>query len=184
MMTHAHAGEEFLVPVRTPRKPHNLTRWALTDSPDWSFWTCARPGRHRGPSADVPDEDVHLWVTSMLEHLDRRPLVLVSLLGRKETGKSEFSFYSFHGGYDVPGESSGGFFAAWLARHYPDVVLVEHPTTDAVPVPDEVVSAVEVDIWHFTEAGAAVVIFDSFGLVRTGEVAQAIGAQPVSRGWA
>jgi hypothetical protein len=60
-------------------------------------------------------------------------VVIVSLLGRKPDGVSEFSFYSFYGGFETQADRPGALhFGEWLDRTYPDkrFQLFEHPTID------------------------------------------------------
>src|SRR5438034_508690 len=85
-------------------KPYMLKRWR-TGAPSncHYFFTCARPGRTSDPDskhAQVSDELVHRWVLG----LPGPNTAIVCLLGRKPDGLSEFSFYSFYGGFDIPSE--------------------------------------------------------------------------------
>src|SRR4030095_821487 len=91
-----------------------LKRWRLdtTQKPLW-FFTCVRPGRsgnQASKTSPVSDDLVHPWVFG----LPSPRTAIVSLLGRKPDGTSEFSFYSFHGGFDFPADQPGRSFVPGL----------------------------------------------------------------------
>src|SRR5437879_4064443 len=99
-----------------PKEPYRLTKWKASTPFAGELFTCARPGRSKGSAVQIPDDLVAAWVAG-LPVSDR--LVVVSLLGRKPTGKSEFAFYSFRGGFE--GESNRPkcpTFQAWLDQRY------------------------------------------------------------------
>ena len=88
-------------------EPYRLKRWRIDGSPNpVHFFTCARPGRssynYKKKDNSVSDVIVSKWVCG----LPKPNAVIVSLLGRKPTkgNPSEFSFYSFCGGWDTPSE--------------------------------------------------------------------------------
>jgi hypothetical protein len=104
---------------------------------------------------------------------------IVSLLGRKPDGTSEFSFYSFYGGFDQLSDRPGCLsFQSWLDRWHSDLAIVvhEHPTCDFKPVPQDVLEAVSKDIKKLASAGRTVVLIDSGGVTRTGNVCRHISA--------
>jgi hypothetical protein len=103
--------------------------------------------------------------------------VLVSLLGRKDYGKSEFSFYSFRGGFDKPTERPNApSFSAWLEARYPGrFLLFEHPTVDLKPVPEGTVQAVSDLLREQLRKSLTVILFDSGGYSRTGQVCRTMG---------
>lgn len=104
-------------------------------------------------------------------------LALFSLLGRKPNGMSEYAFYSFFGGFDAPREHPGKrSFAQWLEMTAPEIVLVEHPTVDFQPVPTETLKAIEFDVRRLLSRDRSVLIFDSGGETRTGQVCKHMGA--------
>ena len=124
----------------------------------------------RSLSKDSPikDEVVHRWV----RNLPGPNTAIVSLLGRKH-GKSEFLFYSFYGGLDSPSEYRGRpSFQNWLDRWHKglSIQVVEHPTHDFCPVPAEVLVAVSADISRLLTEGRTVVLVDSGGETRTGQI--------------
>jgi hypothetical protein len=91
-------------------------------------------------------------------------------LGRKPDERSEFSFYSFCGGFDLPSECSGRLsFQEWLERWHADrsIVLREHPTYDFRPIARETLDAVADSIHELMSAGRTVVLVDSGGQTRT-----------------
>ncbi len=57
-------------------------------------------------------------------------MVVVSLLGQKPDGTSEFSFYSFY--------EKGKSFQQWLDQNYEEksVQVLEHLTCNFLPVPN------------------------------------------------
>ncbi len=165
-------------PVK-PIKPYMLKRWRLdtTPLPLW-FYTCARPGRS-GKSASkvalVPDDVVHRWVLG----LPGPRTAIVSLLGRKPDGTSEFSFYSFFGGFDRRSDRPRCFsFQEWLNKWHSalSIVLREHPTCDFKPVSPETLDAVGNEICELASEGRTVVVIDSGGVTRTGSVGRHISA--------
>ena len=85
--------------LQTQMEPHRLTRWRAPGfSADVQFYTSARPGRSYGKEAIVADSIVDEWVQGLP---GRTGTTIVSLLGRKPKGTSEFSFDPFHGGWDT-----------------------------------------------------------------------------------
>jgi hypothetical protein len=117
----------------------------------------------------MPDDVVHRWVLG----LPGPNTAIVSLLGRKPDGLSEFSFYSFYGGFDHPSDHPGHLsFQKWLSYWHEDrpIVLCEHPTFDFKPIWPEMLDAVAADIRKLLSAGRTVVLIDSGGQTRTGVV--------------
>jgi hypothetical protein len=117
----------------------------------------------------VPDDLVRRWVLG----LPGPNTSIVSLLGRKPDGLSEFSFYSFYGGFDLPSEHPGCLsFQEWLTHWYAErsIVLCEHPTCDFEPIGPETLDAVASDIGRLLSAARTVVLIDSGGQQRTGMV--------------
>ena len=158
---------------RTPSKPYILRRWRLDDN---HFYTCARPGRTGDPktkAVGVPDDIVHRWVLG----LPGPQTVIVSLLGCKPNGQSEFGFYSFHGRDEHTDQSSRSVsFSEWLRRSQPGVELREHPTLDFNPVPAEQQHEIAQDVLRLIADGRTVVIVDSGGQQRSVSVCAFLGA--------
>lgn len=144
----------------------------------YHLFTCARPGRTGDPATrhrPVPDELVHRWVLG----LPGPKTAIVSLLGQKPDGLSEFSFYSFYGGFDLPSDHPGRpSFQEWLERWHSNlsILLREHPTVDFQPMPAETLEAVAADIDKLLVAGRTVVLLDSGGQTRTRVVCNHIKA--------
>jgi hypothetical protein len=162
------------------KKPYNLRRWKISDLDEGDgFFTCARPGRTGDPKSvngQVDDAVVHAWVNGLLAHVGPRPGI-VSLLGSKPSGRSEFWFYSFFGGFDeaaaFPGRLS---FSQWLHRWHPEVDLREHPTFDSEKVPFDTLEAVAADVRELISNGHTAVIVDSGGQERTRQAADHLKA--------
>jgi hypothetical protein len=162
-----------------PLKPYMLRRWRIGKFPNCHYlFTCARPGKDGNPAskyATVSNETVHRWVL----RLPGQKAALVSLVGCKPDGQSEFSFYSFYGGFDREAENAGRMsFQQWLDRWHGDlaIVLREHPTWDFRPVPTEVLSWIAEDVMRQFLEDRVVIIFDSGGQTRTGQVCKYLGA--------
>lgn len=158
-------------------KPFRLRRWkAGAAFGSVRFFTCARPGRTGNPATkanSVPDEVVHRWVLG----LPGPAPAIVSLLGSKPGGPSEFSFYSFYGGFDSPASHAGKLsFREWLTRSYPALALREHPTWDYTPVPVETCRAVALDVTALAKAGRTVTLVDSGGQQRSGQLCSFLSA--------
>ena len=95
-------------------EPFKLRRWKRASSPDSiALFTCARPGRSKGSAAAVPDALVDRWVQNLPGGACKK--AIVSMLGQKLDGTSEFSFYSFSGRSDSAAERGGRpLFHKWL----------------------------------------------------------------------
>ena len=143
-----------------------MKRWrrrAVTDA--IPIYTCARPGRGRfGPQAQVPDSEVIRWLSELPKH---RPLSIISLLGHKPDGMDEHAFYSFR-------DASG--FQKWLGRQLEGTVnLFSHPTTDFGRVDSVTVMAIRSNLDQELSLGRTVVIVDSGGVQRTGQICREFG---------
>ena len=117
----------------------------------------------------MPDSIIHHWV----QNLPQPDTVIVSLLGRKPDGRSEFSFYPFYGGFDTLAERGGRLsFQEWLNAHHGElgIEVREHPTHDFRPVPSATLEAISTNITELLAAGKTVVLIDSGGEMRTGQV--------------
>src|SRR5690625_1410384 len=102
------------------QEPHNLRRWRNPDSPEHqSIYTCARPGRSAGRHGKVSDETVLNWFEGLPP---QRPLTIISLLGEKPDGTSEYSYYSFQDSKE---------FKKWTAKHIAsDIEVLSFETVD------------------------------------------------------
>lgn len=164
-----------------PLKPFRLKCWEVGTAPEWViFYTCGRPGRSgREESKDLPvsDELVHRWVLG----LPRPGTAIISLLGRKHgpKGRSEFSFYSFCSEFDTGDERGNRLtFQEWLDLHHKElnILVREHPTFDYQTIPPKDVASIKAEIKGLYAKGRKVVLMDSGGMTRTGQVCKDMGA--------
>lgn len=152
-------------------EPFRLRRWRLPAI--WAhleLYTCARPGRSRGSKGLVPERLVHDWTRGLPS---QKGLAVVSLLGQKPDGRSEWSFYSFH--------KEGRSFQDWLDQHHAEkrIQVIERPTWDCRPVPVAVLIAVEADIRAYLHKSLTVIVMDSGGWARSAQVCTHIRAMAV-----
>jgi hypothetical protein len=96
---------------------------------------------------------------------------LVSLLGRKKDGRSEFFYYPFRSGYET--DSTDPTFQQWLDERYPGRFVVhEFPTTDGQGVPRERLLEIANRVRHLLRTEKVVVVIDSAGSERTARVGE------------
>jgi hypothetical protein len=161
-------------------EPFRLKRWKIGSA---HFFTCARPGRSKCDGKKVPDDIVHRWVKALPGPM----AAIVSLLGRKHgpKGTSEFSFYSFCGGFDTPSERRNCLsFQDWLDKYHKSlhILVRKYPTYDyAGQITAETMAAVASDIHELIAAGRTPVLVDSGGMTRTGIICKDMGATEDSR---
>jgi hypothetical protein len=152
-------------------EPYRLREWKV---PVGRLFTCGRPGRSKWKDAPkIPEDALHKWT----QNLPEGKLVIISLLGRKPDGTSEYSFYPFHGGFDT--NDGSPTFETWLQKCCPgrEIVVREHPTVDFQAISSETLQKISADIRNFLELGATVVLVDSGGETRTGKVCTSLGLQ-------
>jgi len=160
-------------------EPYHLRRWNRPSHPfKGSLYTCGRPGRSKNEylTAAVPDALVDRWVAG----LPAEATTLISLLGRKNSaaGRSEFSFYSFTGGLDTPQERDGrSTLAQWLKVRCPNrnITIEEFPTFDGVKIPPPDLQTIANRLATLLNNGETVVLIDSGGEQRTGQVCRGLG---------
>lgn len=147
-------------------EPDKLRRWQIdtSDGGVARFFTCARPGRSSGPKVWVTDRVVSSWVCG----LPGPATAMASLLGRKQGkfGASEFSYYSFIGGFDkTSAQGRQPSFQEWLESHHAQrgIMVREHPTCDYRPITYDQLTAIEWDIRRLILAGRIVAVMDSGG---------------------
>lgn len=158
------------------KKPYRLRKWKLAPPQDAVFFTCARPGRSaRSTSRDaqVPDDEVSRWVLG----LPSPKTAIISLLGEKPDGSSEFRFYSF-GSALGPNSDGSETFSDWLGRVHSDlgIIVCEHPTTDFNPVEAAILDAASESLRRLASKGHTVVVVDSGGEQRTRQLCRHLGA--------
>jgi hypothetical protein len=155
-------------------EPCNLRRCESNEGfQNGRLFTCGRPGRSLGSTASVPDEITECWVAG-LPTADT--VHVVSLLGSKNDGRSEYSFYSFKGSHEKSGKPT---FQTWLDTRYGvgRFRVHEHPTTDAGPrsLSAEDLHLIRSIVMPLLSHGETVIVFDSYGAERTGQFCKAIG---------
>ena len=84
--------------VKSLGEPCNLKACRPTVVPA-SGLTCGRPGRSFSRTGAISDEAVECWAAGLPE---APTLHLISLLGTKKDGKSEYSYYSFAAAMNTP----------------------------------------------------------------------------------
>lgn len=118
----------------------------------------------------IPDGTIDEWVNG-LPRAD--VLHIVSLLGEKVGGYSEFNYYPFRSS-KVSGEEPT--FEEWLNKRYDRQFKVhEFPTVDARSMQAETFDSVVKQIRVLLDAGHTVVVVDSAGEVRTGDLCSRMG---------
>jgi hypothetical protein len=153
-------------------EPWRLKHWCVGSSRgNRTFYTCARPGRSKGSRGNVPDRLVNEWVS----RLPASPVTILSLLGLKPDGTNEWSFYSFY--------RSGRSFQEWLDQSHNDktITVIEHPTCDMQLIPNEKLRVIALRLMNLVSDRKAVVLMDSGGIQRTGQVCKFVDAVEVAR---
>jgi hypothetical protein len=97
-------------------------------------------------------------------------LFIRALLGQKPNGKDEYSFYSFF--------QMGWSLQDWLASQAVErgIRIIQRPTTDSKPIEKAMLASVSGDIRRLLGEGRTVVLMDSGGVQRTGQVCRHLGA--------
>src|SRR5207302_9224390 len=97
---------------------------------------------------------------------------IISLLGRKRDGFSEFSYYPFRSRFEANDKPT---FEDWLnARYDRRFTVHEFPTVDAQGVPADVVSTAQAQVLASLQAGRSTIIVDSAGAERTSRVCESL----------
>jgi len=105
-------------------------------------------------------------------------LHIVSLLGHKVSGYSEFGYYPFRSSTE-PG--SRPTLQEWLKNgHKRPIAIHECPTVDARAIPPDVLDAAARKVLGLLDEGATVVVLDSAGAERTRAVCQKLGYSPAN----
>lgn len=160
-------------------EPINLREWLPSDNNGrrGRLFTCGRPGRatYGRQKVTVGEDIIDQWASG-LPKADE--LHVVSLLGHKTTGLSEFWYYPFRSSKE-PGDQPT--FEKWLNRRYGKRFTVhEFPTVDGQGIPPNVLDDAARQALRLLETGQSVVVIDSAGAERTARVCKAIGYRPVT----
>jgi len=159
-----------------PQEPYNLAEWVPRDAvhEGGRLFTCGRPGRGTiGRRRErVADETLEQWVRG----LPGQGIVhLVSLLGSKKDGYSEFGYYPFRSAKEC---GTNPTFQEWLTHRYGSRLIVhEFPTVDARGIPPPVLTGARRCVLGLLEKGSTVVVVDSAGSQRTARVCEGIAAR-------
>jgi hypothetical protein len=160
----------------TSNEPVNLKEWRPPASARFAgrLFTCGRPGRgtpgYCRARKPVDDRTIERWVKGLPE---AEVLHIVSLLGRKKDGFSEFDYYPFRSSHE---RGTKPTLQEWLDRRYRQRFIVcEFPTVDARGIEDSVLDDVKHCVLSLLERNATVVIVDSAGAERTARVREDLG---------
>lgn len=159
---------------KEPVEPYNLREWTTRHGPQESgrLFTCGRPGRGTFgiDKVQVPRNVIDLWARG----LPKTDLLhIVSLLGQKRDGLSEFWYYPFGSSTESDHKPT---FEKWLnSRYAKRFVVHEFPTTDHQGVPPEVRDEVAHCVSELMKKGYIVVIVDSARAERTGRIRERLG---------
>jgi hypothetical protein len=100
-------------------------------------------------------------------------LHIVSLLGQKTTGFSEFGYYPFRSSEETGTKPT---FQEWLDKRYGRRFVVhEFRTTDGRGIPRDRLQAVTRHALDLIENGSTVLVLDSVGAERVARVCEAMG---------
>jgi hypothetical protein len=156
-------------------EPINLREWkAPPDQPGLpgKLFTCGRPGRGTHGRAKVPVTEtvIDQWASGLPK---ADVLHVVSLLGHKTSGLSEFSYYPFRAATE-PGTKPT--FEDWLnARYARRFVVHEFPTIDGQGIQRDVLDAAGHQVLEWLRSGGTTLVIDSAGAERTTRVCAALG---------
>ena len=156
------------------KEPINFTQWspkAGTDLPG-ALYSCGRPGRavFGTERVSIPEEVIRDWILGLPKS---EKLHIVSLLGSKKDGYSEFQYYPFRSAKE---EVDKPTWQEWLNERYEGRFIIhEFPTVDAQGKQKEVLDSASRCILALLEGGNTVVVVDSAGAERTGRVCEFTG---------
>ena len=158
-------------------EPMNLGEWIpLKASRQGArLFTCGRPGRATFKLARIriDDDTIDQWVNGLPK---ANVLHIVSLLGHKKDGCSEFDYYPFRSSKE-PGTKPT--FQEWLDERYGRRFVVhEFPTVDAQGIPPNDLKTITRCVLDLIENRSTVVVVDSGGAQRTARVCEAIDYTP------
>jgi hypothetical protein len=136
------------------------------------LYTSGRPGRATfgRKRTLVPEDVIDQWADGLPA---AQPLHIVSLLGRKTDGFSEFGYYPFRSSDE---DAHKPTLQEWLDDRYGrQFVVHEYPTIDAHGIAPEVAAKVAAHVVGLVSKGCDVVIVDSAGAERTDRICELIG---------
>ena len=157
------------------KEPLHLKRWPAVKG---QLYSCARPGRGTN-GKDVRQVDAAV-LKRWLNHLpSASSLQIISLLGEKapgasgRRGTSEFTYYPFRSCHcEADGRPT---FQEWLISESTSHIVHEFPTLDRLPLqPRKMRDAAVCCVRELLERGMAVVVVDSGGVQRTGELCRRV----------
>ena len=156
------------------KEPINLTQWSPKTGTylPGVLYSCGRPGRavFGKKRVPIPDEVIRDWILGLPRS---EKLHIVSLLGSKKDGFSEFQYYPFHSASE---EVDKPTWQEWLVQRYGDRFIIhEFPTVDARGIQKEVLDLARRRILALLEGGSTVVVVDSAGSERTKMVCKEVG---------
>ncbi len=162
--------------ARTSKEPINLSEWKSATSSQYGgrLFTCGRPGRGTpgyGRDQKPVDEDtIDRWISG-LPAADE--VHIVSLLGTKKGGTSEFIYYPFRSSYEGGSKPT---FQEWLVSRYGlRFVVHEFRTVDMRGIEKPVLDQVRYCVLALLKDASTVVIVDSAGAERTARVCEHMG---------
>jgi hypothetical protein len=118
---------------------------------------------------DMDNDTIDVWVRGLPASDE---LHVVSLLGSKPSGISEFRNYPFRSSEE---HGTKPTFQDWLTgRYMRHLVVHEFPTTDLRGIPSDTLARVTKKIADLLARGKTVVVVDSAGAERTSRVCEAI----------
>jgi hypothetical protein len=157
----------------TENEPFRLREWvAPKDAGEGGrLFTCGRPGRGIFGTTKrlINDDVVEKWAQGLIAvGID----VIVSLLGKKPDGHSEFQYYSFRSRAE---SNSKPKFQEWLNHHGSRFVVHEFPTVDLRGIAPDILEAASRCVIHQVSVGRTVVVVDTGGAQRTARICEAVG---------
>lgn len=160
----------------TDCEPKGLCEWKRSTRSRSSgrLFTCGRPGRATFGTAlkRVDDQTIDAWA----DGLPRADVLhIISLLGQKNKGLSEFWYYPFRSS-----EESGlkPTLQEWLDQRYcRRFVVHEFPTVDRQGIPPQTLRRVADEVRGLIETGSTVLVVDSAGAERSSRVCEQVGYQ-------
>ena len=122
----------------------------------------------------VDDDTIDKWVNGLPK---ANVLHIISLLGQKTNGFSEFDYYPFQSSKESgPKPTFQEWFDERCGRRF---VVHEFPTVDAREIPSDVLKTVKRLLIELIENRSTVVVIDSGGAERTARVCESIGYKRV-----